>query len=107
MGGRYRSTIATPMLSLGERAARSDGIYPSANEGWEIPFSIQIKSHCYTGTLLPNHHRLMIGLPGSFLVFWSGSFRGVINWSIKGWTAETMDVDLVQALGDYIQLWYG
>jgi hypothetical protein len=106
MAGRYRSRIVPAMMTLGERVAREKGVYPEAHAGWDIQLKIYYKNRWLDGYLIPNSLRLMIGLPGSYLVFWEERFQGTISWTANGWIMAGTDPDLVVALAEWIVLWY-
>jgi|SRR5450432_2518284 hypothetical protein len=106
MPGRYRSRIVPPIMSLAERVARGKGVYPESHTGWDIPFNVRISGRWIIGYLIANDLKLMIGLPGSFLVYWEVRFQGTISWTANGWIMAGTDPDLVVALGEWIVLWY-
>jgi hypothetical protein len=94
------------MITLGERVARDKGVYPEAHAGWDIQFRIYHSNRWLDGYLIPNNLRLMIGLPGSYLVFLDERFQGTLSWTAYGWMMDKTDPDLVVALGEWIVLWY-
>jgi hypothetical protein len=106
MLGRYQSRIVPPMMSLGECVARDKGVYPEAKTGWDIPFRIFYSNHCLEGYLIANSLRLMVGVPGMFLVFWNERFHGTICWTSDGWVMAGVDPGLVEVLGDWIEAYY-
>ena len=94
-------------ISLEERMARDQGSYPDINTGWDITFLIFYGSNKnLSGILLANHVRHIMGLPGTFLVFYDNRFRGVINWTSHGWEMKFHNPELVFALGEWIELYY-
>jgi hypothetical protein len=106
-GGNHRRTgIVPPIMTLGERVAREKGIYPEAKRGWDIPFRIYYSKHWLEGYLIASDLKLMIGLPGAFLVYWDERFQGTICWKIDGWEMPGIDPDLVVALGEWIVAYY-
>jgi len=107
MPGRYRSRIVPPAMTLGERVARDKGVYPEANSGWNIDFKIFYKGKWILGHMLANQLRLMIGMPGSFLVFWDARFQGILSWAADGWLMPMCnDMDLIAMLGEWIEIYY-
>jgi hypothetical protein len=106
MSGRYRSRIVPPIMTLGERVARERGVYPEAHSGHDIQFKIYISDEWLSGYLIPNGLRLMIGLPGSFLVYWDERFHGTISWTIDGWMMPGTAAELVAALGEWVVIYY-
>ena len=93
--------------SLEERRARERGCYPDINTGWDIPFIIFYLNKSLSGILLANHVRHIMGVPGTFLVYYDNRFRGVINWTSDGWEmAKSFEEDFVFALGEFIQSYY-
>src|ERR1700759_5547929 len=97
MSGRYRTRIVPPTMTLGERVARDKGVFPQANTGWDIPFRIFYSKEWLEGYMLANQLRLMIGVPGTFLVFWNERYRGMLTWTANGWL---MDGGIEQGVSD-------
>jgi hypothetical protein len=93
-------------MTLGERLARDKGVYPEAKSGRDIPFRIFFSNHWLAGYLIPNSLRLMIGVPGTFLVFWDERFQETICWSSKSWVMYGVGPDLVETLGEWIEAYY-
>lgn len=94
-------------ISLEERWARDNGTYPDINTGWDIAFIIFYSKKSLTGILPANHVRHIMGLPGTFLVYYDNRFRGVINWTSDGWEMKHSEPEMVFALGEWIELYYG
>jgi hypothetical protein len=94
------------VMSLEEKIAREKGLYPDSNTGWNIPFMIWYGKKSLEGFLLANQLRHITGVPGTFLVYWDLRFRGVINYTSDGWEMPRQDPDMVEALGEWIVLYY-
>jgi len=94
------------MMTLGERVARTKGDYPEAHSGHDIPFKVFYYGQWQDGYMIANKIKLMIGLPGSFLVYWDERYQGTICWSIDGWMMPGIDPQLVGALGEWIASYY-
>jgi hypothetical protein len=99
-------SVAISIMTLEERVAREQGVYPDSGQGWDIPFQIWYGKKSLEGFLLANQLRHIMGLPGTFLVFWDLIFRGVINYTKDGWVMVGQDPDLVYALAEWIVLYY-
>jgi hypothetical protein len=107
MSGRYRTRIVPPTMTLGERVARDKGVFPQANTGWDIPFRIYYSKEWLEGYLIPNQLRLMIGVPGTFLVFWDGRYRGTLSWTTDKWVIDGgIEQGLAEKLGEWVVLYY-
>lgn len=94
------------VMTLEEKVSRQVGVYPDAGTGWDIPFMIWYNRKNLEGYLLANQLRHISGLPGKFLVYWDLRFRGVIHYTNDGWEMPRQDPDMVQALGEWIELYY-
>ena len=60
----------------------------------------------FQGHTLANRLRLVVGVPGTFLVYWDERFHGTISWKIDGWVMAGVDPDLVAVLGEWIVVYY-
>jgi hypothetical protein len=87
----FKKRIVLPVMTLEERISREKGIYPESGTSWDIPFQIFYSKKSLDGFLLANQVRHIVGLPGSFLVYWELRFRGVIMWTAKEWVMERTD----------------
>lgn len=105
MTARYRNRNIKPGPTFGERAARSAGEFMPQGSPEEFPFSVSVNGTLYSGILSPNLRRLPCGLPGSFLVYKDGYYQDVISWTGKVWIMDG-DPDLVEAIGNFILVWY-
>ncbi len=107
MRGRYRTRIVPPTMTLGERVAREKGVYPEAHMGCDIPFRIFYSKSWLEGYLLANKIRLMVGVPGTFLVFWDDRYRGTLSWIAEGWKMDGgIENPLAEALGYWVAIYY-
>jgi hypothetical protein len=107
MPGRYRTRIVPPMMTLEERVAREKGMFPQANTDWAIPFRIFCSKEWLEGYFIANLFRLMLGVPGTFLVFWDGQYMGSLSRTTDKWVMDGgIEAGLTETFGEWIELYY-
>ena len=107
MPSRYRTRIVPPLMTLGERVARDKSVFPKAGTGWDMPIRIYYSKEWLEGYMLANQLRLMVGVPGTFLVYWEERYRGILTWTADKWIMDGgIEQGLANVLGDWVVMYY-
>jgi hypothetical protein len=73
---------------------------------YSFRISITVEGKTYSGTINPFKFLLSCGIPYLFRVVFNEKYFGDLRYRDGAWECEGKDKRIVEAIGDYITLWY-
>jgi hypothetical protein len=94
-----------PLLELPVEAPA--GFFEFMGAYWfPISISIEVKGIVYAGTIVPFKFELPCGLPYLYRIVFDDRYYGDVRNKNGVWECEGMDQALIDAISNYIELWY-
>jgi hypothetical protein len=74
-----------------------------------FPIRIECQAKAYSGTVVPFRSDLPNGFPNMYRVMFNKTYFGDITLDENGWSCSTEGKNqaLIDAIGEYIQVYYG